>query len=195
MAAKITVLAVDVWDYFQDAKSDLESHMHQIASNPEYGIDVYITENCGLPNIVVTADDTQVYEESAVNAHDCQKTVEKIYDDYLTQKAIMSILGGDEEEPTALEVEDIIDEREIELDSAVYEFVMTAVQGAYIDDDAFDDILEDCKEHFLEYLARKHCLPIYRPMMLEYEDGEEEISEYPYEDMEFDDPNNPLYKA
>ena len=32
-------------------------------------------------------------------------------------------------------------------------------------------------------------------MMLEYEDGTEELSEFPYEDMEFDDPDNPLYKS
>lgn len=200
MAAKITVSASDVWGYFQDAKEDLKSHMHQIAGNPEYGVAIFVTEDSGLPSIVVTADDVQVYEETAVNAHDCQKTVEKIYDDYLTSKVIASLLGNeddDADELTALDIEDMIDERESELDAAVYEFVMTAIQDAYFDDctSDFDDICEDLKEHFLEYMARKHGLPVYRPMMLEYEDGTEEMSEYPYEDMEFEDPDNPLYKA
>lgn len=198
MAAKITVSASDVWGYFQDAREDLKSHMHQIAGNPEYGVAIFVTEDSGLPSIVVTADDVQVYEERAVNTHDCQKTVEKIYDDYLTSKVIASLSGGDDSDDlTALDIEDMIAEREGELDTAVYEFVMTATQGAYFDDHIsdFDDILEDLKEHFLEYMARKHELPVYRPMMLEYEDGTEEISEYPYEDIEFEDPDNPLYKT
>ena len=198
MAAKITVSASDVWGYFQDAKEDMKSHMHQIAGNHEYGVEIFVTEDSGLPSIVVTADDVQVYEETAVNAHDCQKTVEKIYDDYLTSKVIASLSGVDDDDDlTATDIEDMIDERETELDAAVYEFVMTALQGAYFDDytSDFDDICEDLKEHFLEYMARKHGLPVYRPMMLEYEDGTEELSEFPYEDMEFDDPDNPLYKS
>lgn len=199
MAAKITVSASDVWGYFQEAKEDLKSHMHQIAGNPEYGVVIFVTEDQSLPSIVVTVDDVPVYEETAVDVLNCQKTVEKIYDDYLTSKIFASLLGGDDdsEELTALDIEDMIDERESELDAAVYEFVMTAIQGAYFDDytSDFDDICEDLKEHFLEYMARKHGLPVYRPMMLEYDDGTEEMSEYPYEDMEFDDPDNPLYKA
>lgn len=200
MAAKITVSASDVWGYFQDKKENLKSYMHQIASNPEYGVAIFVTEDSGLPSIVVTADNVQVYEETTVNEHDCEKTVDKIYDDYLTSKVINSLVDNDDGESddlTALEIEDMIDERENELDAAVYEFLMTVVQDAYIDDytSDFDDIVEDLKEHFLEYIARKHGLPVYRPMMLEYEDGTEEMSEYPYEDMEFDDPDNPLYKA
>lgn len=198
MAAKITVSASDVWGYFQENTEDLKSHMHQIAGNSEYGVEIYITDDCGLPSIVVTADDVQVYDETAVNAHNCQKTVEKIYDEYLTSKAIKALAGEEDDELTALEIEDMIYERESELDDAVYEFVMTAIiQGSYFGESIsdFDDICEDLKEHFLEYMARKHGLAVYRPMMLEYEDGTEEMSEYPYRDMEFDDPDNPLYKT
>ena len=201
MNAEIIVQASEVWGYFQDEREDLKSHMHQIAGNPEYGVAIFVTEDSGLPSIVVTADDVQVYEETAVSAHDCQKTVEKVYDDYLTSKAIDSLSAHDDTVDaslTALEIEDMIDERESELDAATYEFLLAAVQGAYIDDYAsgdFDDVIDDLKEHFLEYMARKHGIPVYRPMMLEYEDGTEELSEYPYEDMEFDDPDNPLYKV
>lgn len=195
MSAKITVSPSDVWDYFQNTKDDLKTHMHQIADNDEYGIAIFVTEDSGLPNIVVTADDVQVYEETSVNEFDCRETAVKIYDDYLTPKAIDILSSSDDS--SSLDVEDIIDLRETELDNAVYEFIMTAIQGAYFDDYtiAFDDICDDLKEHFLEYMARKHGLPVYRPMILEYEDGIEEMSEYPYEDMEFDDPDNPLYKT
>lgn len=104
---------------------------------------------------------------------------------------------AEEDELTDLEIEDMISERESELDCAVWELLETVLQGVYCDDccEDFDDMLDDLKEHFLEYMARKHDLPVYRPMILEYDDGTEELSEYPYEEMEFDDPDNPIYNA
>lgn len=198
MAEKITVLAENVWAYFQKEKEDLKSHMHKIAGYPEYGVEIYVTENRGLPSIVVTADDEQVYEETAVNEHDCKQTVSTIYDNYLTSKVIDSLWDSvsNDDDLTQIEIEGMIDDREAELDNAVYDFLMTVVQGVYIDDPTIDldDVLEDLKEHFLEYMARKHGIPVYRPMMLEYDDGSEELSEYPYDDLEFDDPDNPIYK-
>lgn len=198
MAAKITVSASDVWGYFQDTKDDLKSHMHQIAGNPEYGVEIFVTEDSGFPSIVVTEDDVQVYEEITVSEDDCRETVDKIYNDYLTLSVINYLSGSDNDESddlTALEIEDMINEREEELDAATYDFLTTAVQGEYLDKSEFDDIVDDLKEHFLEYIARKHDLPVYRPMMLEYEDGTEEMSEYPYDNMEFEDPDNPIYKS
>ena len=53
-----------------------------------------------------------------------------------------------------------------------------------------EDVIEDCKEHFLEYMYRKHHLDIYRPMELEDDDGVF-FKEYPYEYIEFSDA--PLY--
>lgn len=200
MASKIDITPTEIWDFFQENKERLGTVMRPIAENPEYGVEIYLTEDSGLPSIIVTADDEQVYEETAVNEHDCEKTAEKIYDTYLTEKAI-SVLTEEveEDELTDLEIEDMISERENELDCAVWEFLETVLQGAYCDDccenENFDDMLDDLKGHFLEYMARKHDLPIYRPMILEYDDGTEEMSEYPYEEMEFDDPDNPIYNA
>lgn len=197
MSVKISINAIDVWGYFQKFKIELKSYMHTIACNPDYGIEVSVTEKAGLPSIVVTADDTQIYEETAVSQHDCEKTVEKIYDEYLTDKVLNILMGDfDDEELTYPEVEDMITEREEELDFAIYDFAMTVLQNTYceISGTNFDIILDDLKEHFLEYMARKHGIPIYRPMFLEYEDGTEAVSEYPYEDMEFNDEDNPIYK-
>ena len=60
------------------------------------------------------------------------------------------------------------------------------------DEDIIATAADDIKEHVLEYIARKHRLPIYRPMYLEGEDGKDFYSEYPYEEMIFD--YNPIYE-
>ncbi len=195
MDSKIIISETEVWDYFQECKEDLKTHMHKIAENAEFGIEIYITEDVGFPNIVVTADNVQVFEETAISENDCQKTVSKIFDDYLTSKVVTTLLGKEgEDKSTEADIEDTIAEREEEIDCLVWDFVAGLTDGAYVDGIDLDKVLDDCKEHFLEYIARKHGIPIYRPMILEYEDGTEEVEDYPYEHMEFDDEDNPIYK-
>ena len=45
------------------------------------------------------------------------------------------------------------------------------------------DVIDDLKEHVLEYMHRKHNFNIYRPMVVEYDDGSEEYLEYPYDSL------------
>ena len=199
---EISVQSSGVWDYFQKNRQKLKTHMHQIARELDYGIEIFVTEESGCPSIVVTADDSQIYEEVVVDEKDCEETVAKVYNRYLTHNSILSTMIGDEDEEyeegqmSELEIQETIEDRELELDDAVYAFLASAV-GSYYDTDIanknIDDIVDDLKEHFLEYIARKHNLPVYRPMFLEFEDGVEELCEYPYENMEFED-DNPIYK-
>ena len=101
----------------------------------------------------------------------------------------------DDEEYTRYEEESEIDEREAEIYEAVVSFLSTILEtdiDSFVDD--ADLIYEDCAEHFLEYLSRKWGFEIRRPMYLEDENGEEFYEEYPYECMEFEDEDNPIYK-
>lgn len=191
MDVNITILPSDIWDYFQKSRDELRSCMHQIASNPAYGIEICLTEASGFPNIVVTADDVQVYQETVFDTQNCKAVVTKIYNDFLTSK-VLDILSDEPYDLSAFEFQDSIYEREEELDAAIYDFVAAVVSKNWLEE-RFEAICDDLKEHFLEYMARKHGARIYRPMILEYEDGTEAMSEYPYEEMIFDDPDNPLY--
>lgn len=197
MAQKIIIEPKKLWDYYLQRKSSLESTMFEIANNEQYGIAVYLSENeQHQPCITVEADDSEVYSERIVSETDAEKTCSKIYDEYLSDKVvdILTEMANDEEE-SLLEQQDAIEEREMELDIAVSEFISAVLGGdAYLDGEDFDDVIEDCKDHFLEYLARKHGLDIFRPMVLEDEDGEDFYEEYPYECMEFDDGDNPIYQ-
>lgn len=199
--SSVIVEAKDVWAYFNSHKKELTQIMHQIARNEDCEVDIYLTEKNGTPNIVATHADLELYSERCLNPEDCRRTVERIYNEYLDDTVINKVMqfyvgdDDDEEELSKLEIEDMISERETELDAAIVDFLTVVLEG-YIDESTadFDDICDDLKEHFLEYIARKHDLPIRRPMYLEYEDGSEELEEYPYENMEFDDEDNPMYK-
>lgn len=190
MAENIIIEADDVWDYFRRHKAELRNEVHIIAENDEYGVSVSLTEEREYPLVTVYVDDYLYDEESALSKDDCTKVVEDLYDRYLTS----NILTLDEEE-SAFTQEDAISEREIELDDAFISLLDSILEGGIdsVVEDA-DEVYEDIKDHVLEYIARKHKLPIYRPMMLEDEDGEEFFTEYPYECMIFDDEDNPVYK-
>lgn len=185
MACKIYVPASEVCGFFLKNKKRLEAGAELIAENCEYGVEVFLAEALGLPKIEVYADDDLVYEEAVIDRECCAETVEDIYDTYLTDN-VVKILSGENE----ISQDDEIDQRETELDMLVTDFITGVMStGGYFDSGAADadEIVDDCKEHFLEYLARKHGLRVYRPMYLEDEDGNEFFDEYPYECMEFDD--------
>lgn len=197
MSEQITVTPSEVWNYYYAHKQDLKTHMHLIASNEDYGVEIYITDENNDPCIVVTADDRQVFSDTAITLKDCGDLATKVYDDYLTDKAL-DILTTPAEQEEELTEEEAINLRESEIDCAVYNFLTEVLEG-YVDLDSrhTDEICDDLKEHFLEYMYRKHDLPIRRPMYLIFdEDGKEveEFVEFPYEEMEFEDEDNPIYK-
>lgn len=197
MAQKIILQPDEVWDYFVEHEEECGECMFEIASCSEYGIVVYLSRSSkGVGYISVEADYQEVYNEEIIDSEDTKKTVQKVYDDYLTDKVI-EILSDIEsqENDTRQEQENEIAMREEELDNLIWDFVMGVFGGeTYADFDCTGEVLDDLKDHFLEYMYRKHGFDIYRPMVLEDEDGTDFFEEYPYEHMEFDDEDNPMYK-
>lgn len=196
-SSNILIEASEVWDYFNKNKSDLLNSMHMIAECEEYGIEIYVTEKKGFPEFIVNADDVEVYCENAVNSKDCETTANHIYEDYLTEKAISKLLESEtdiekisEEELREMEIE----QREDEIDMAIWDALSIILDNGTYCLAETNEICEDVKEHLLEYLYRKWGLEIYRPMVIEFNDGSEEYKEYPYEYLEFEHKDNPIYK-
>lgn len=190
----IYVTAEDVWDYYEDNLHDLEKSMHKIAENVDYGVTVYLTDDMGFPSVVVDADGETVYQDFICTPKDCEETISKIYENFLSAKAISNLANidivCDDDAPdlSLTDLEDEIEERELEIEDALWMFLDTVLGGdAVLEITGTDEAFEDIKEHFLEYLARKHGLPVRRPMFLTDENGEDFYEEYPYEHMIFDD--------
>ena len=182
----IAIQPHELWDYYKEKKDDLRTSMHRVASNSDYGVEIYITVGDEWPEIVVYVDGEEEFSEILVGSSYCWKTAEEIYEKFLTSKA-MDSFGDDEsqEEDELIAIE----EREQELDDAVRQFYLAVIGGEpYYDGDDMEEMLEDLKERFLEYMAREWEVPIFRPMRMEdIETGEEFYEEYPYECMEFED--------
>lgn len=201
MPENIKIRASEVWDYFHKYQSEFEDKMEQIAARVDYGVDIFLTSDHGFPNIVVMHDDLNVYEETIYGKKYCANAVSDIYDRFLTGNAFSELAGvdtqqkstDDSDNASVLEEQDAIAESEAYLDEAVLEFLTAVLDTANLNL-CDDEIIEDVKDHFLEYLFRKHRLGIFRPMFLDYGNGDVRLEEYPYENMVFSDENNPIYK-
>lgn len=75
--------------------------------------------------------------------------------------------------------EEIIEEREEELDVAIEDFVITVTDDS-VPLENYEEIIRDLKEHFLAYMYKKHGLEPFRPMILYDEDKTEHYEEFPY---------------
>lgn len=197
---KIDVESSEIWDYSLEHEDELSRNQHLMAENDDYGMEVWLTMANGSPELIVECDGNEIYREDIFNEKDAKRTADRIYDDYLSIKAIETMTDSEDktvyiEDESEEEYDDeqmLIDEREEEIDAAVRDFVnIVSDTGCY---NLTDETVDDLKEHFLEYMHRKLGISIYRPMYLEDADtGEDYFTEYPYDDMVFED-DNPIYK-
>ena len=195
---RVYVQPCDLWGYFEDNFEALCCEFEIAAENQD--VDIYICFGAD-------EDDRTLYIQAWIGDDlDDEITVEtdvaaeaalaEMYRRYLSDDAY----DDDEykDDNYTLTPKDIAIERERELNDALEDFIrvvsptdatkmMTSTEG----DKAFKDI----KEHFLEYLYRKHKVNIFRPMLMDYGDGCPEYEEYPYDNMEFDDETNPIYMS
>ena len=196
MMRNITVKPADIVEFYQKNKFRLSQEADDIAENEAIGVIIYLSDQNGRPMITVSADDMLVAEVST-GIDGLKDLVQTMYDTYLDEQSFISAMteGEDDGEYDEEELaEALINEREDELDAAVDDFLATVLQtNGYEYDSAIDKIHDDVKEHFLEYLARKFKIELYRPMYLEDENGEDFFEEYPYDCMEFEDETNPIY--
>ena len=197
----IIIQSHDIWDYCIDHEEELKNVSHIVATNKDYGVEVLVSvEDDETPYVSVQVDDEEIYGKYMTNRVQAHDIMSEIYEKYLYRALeTMSGLIGEEKESDdddeELDEEEEIREREKNLDDAIL-YLYSEVTG---DDTIFpgkelENVLNDLKEHFLEYMARKHNLEVYRPMFLYKEDGEKYFTEYPYEEIIFEDEDNPLYK-
>jgi hypothetical protein len=197
---RIDVEASEIWDYSLEHEDELSRNQHLMAENDDYGMEVWLTMVNGSPELIVECDGNEIYREDIFNEKDAKRTADRIYDDYLSIKAIETMTDSEDktvyiEDESEEEYDDeqmLIDEREEEIDAAVRDLVnIVSDTGCY---NLTDEAVDGLKEHFLEYMHRKFGISIYRPMYLEDADtGEDYFTEYPYDDMVFED-DNPIYK-
>lgn len=187
--ANIIIEAKDIWEYFKEHRAELVHDMVTVAENDDFDVIIYLTNDGNKPCLMIESSNVQSTEFSIDDEASCEITATEVYDTYLTDKIIEVI--AEEEMEADLELEATMEEREADITS----FFERLIEDLFPDEpilytDLMSDLVEDCKEHLLEWFYRKHGLSVYRPMELEDDEGVF-VEDYPYECMEFDP--NPMY--
>ena len=187
----------ELWGYYMKNQSEFQNLLVLIASHDNYGLEIFATRSLGQFKVEVHGDDVLLYEEDIVSAHDCNRTISRIYDEYLTDNVTSMLPDAEEDDEDDEEVDSNAEEielREEELE-CLFNDLFIGILGTQNLNKLDDKVVEDIREHMLEYMARKHMIEIYRPMYLEDENGGEDFFvEYPYPFMVFEDEDNPMYK-
>lgn len=187
----------EVWDYYLENYYDGAMLYEVIAEYEDCGIIIVAsTDKTGGLEVNVGVDGIEMFSECIINEPDCIRTVTKVYDEYLTESFVNDSINKEDDVEIFTQEEEnqiLIEEREDELDLLVSDFC-NGVIGFNSKYELTDEQLDDIKEHFLDYLYRKHDVNVYRPMYLEDEKGEDFFEEYPYPCMVFEDEDNPIYQ-
>lgn len=194
---QIYIPADDVWSFFQSNIDRLKKEMVVIAENENTKYAVYLTEDKGYPSFAVCKDDEKLeYEEGAISETDCAETAKRCFARYLFPVVVDNPRGiskntwyEDEEEEvlTERDMQDIIYEREDELQLALCDFLSVALNldgdpVELVEDECGMPLVNEILDHFLEYLGVDQHLEIYRPMFLiDDETGCEIYTGYPYD--------------
>lgn len=186
-----------VWAYFLNHEKDYGSTMELIASNDEFGVNIYLTADHGMAQVVVEIDGVDSVEEYMADYVDCVSTMSEVYNTYLydfVNEVAKSDCATDSASSIEEDREEEIEIREDSLFDAAFDFLEVVLEGSIKYSDAtINAMVEDCKDHFVEYIARKFGKNVYRPMYLVDENGESFYTENPYPQMIFDDEDNPIY--
>lgn len=207
MAFEVNMKPEQLWPCFHNRIDRFMEEMVEIACNEETNTVIFLTEENMYPYIYVYRNDKRVYQEIITNEEDAEKTLLKIYMKWLYP--IMVVVDAEDgedadgEEPDdtppfewdasdpehyemfmeeASERERVIRNAFEDLLAVLTEDAMVAAEMFGDDSDQSDHIID----HIVQYLAIDCGVRIRRPMVIFDEDeGEEVLSEYPYNDYKF----------
>lgn len=186
MSKRIYVEPECVWEYFKQNEKDIDNSMVVIAENTKYGVEVYISKRGLCPELLVALDTEEIDSQVCIGEEECADIARYFYEEYLSDESA-GVLLGDFEDTSPSDEAMMIDDRELEIDDAVYALLYTLLGDEGIEYGYIDDLCEDLKDRMCSFLYTDYDISIYRPMYLETEDGTNEFYEYPYPEMDSDD--------
>lgn len=169
----------DVWQYYIDHTDELRIRMKLVARNNEFDTEIQIGEQGDLLTAYVYLSDEEVATEEMINAFDAKTTINRLCEEYISNAK--NFVEERQSQQELDDEEDMIETRELEMDDAAYDFLVTILGEAFdVHSKETQEILEDLKDCICSMLYEKHGIEVYRPMYIADESGNEEFCLYPY---------------
>lgn len=189
MGVQIHVPADQIWEFYKENEERLKSEFVLVAENTDTDYAVYLTDEKDDPVLAAAKTDGEVErKETCHDADSCEETAWIMYHSYLfpitVAKSESNDNGKSDDTSDRSDIDDMIYERHDELILAASDFLDTVLQLDGTEESSLSvcgsDMIEDLLEGMLESLS-ENGVPVYRPMFVEDEDGNEVFVEFPYE--------------
>lgn len=189
MGVQIHVPADQIWEFYKENEERLKSEFVLVAENTDTDYAVYLTDEKDDPVLAAAKIDGEVErKETCHDADSCEETAWIMYHSYLfpitVEKSESNDNEGLDDSSERSDIDDMIYERHDELILAASDFLDAVLQLNDTEESSLSvcgtDMIEDILEGMLESLS-ENGIPVYRPMFVEDEDGNEVFVEFPYE--------------
>ncbi len=191
-----------------------------IAEDMEKGICIYLYDSKLTPKITVFQNGELKCAVTVDNMGEVDVNIQSVYDMFFGENAdLPSPIPDDDEAPYEygdddvppddydpdtdgamdmddMSEDDIIEENELHIRDSMTDFcseILGCTRNEFRSD--YGAELPRLVDNILELMARKFEMPVYRPMRLQAEDGSYFMSEFPYDEMIFDNDDNSLLES
>lgn len=164
-----------------------------VAVDDEVIIQFY--DSGGSPTFLISYDNEPIDEVTA-EPGELVEVAKSMYHLYICEESgehpLITVTADPPEKPDAEESEHVLSPLELDHEEEINENEVNLYQAvvnflhAVLDIDPVtimsehEDVVEDFTEHALKYLYLRHGFDIYRPMVLEMDDGAEVYKDFPY---------------
>lgn len=169
-----------IWDLFCENRDRLSKELVLIAEDDELGLEVCVTEENGALLFVVLDGGQIEFKGSRYDRTSSEATLQFIYDSFFKSSKTES----EEVNVSRDDYEDKIYEREDELYLAAADFLSVLL----CKDDPFEvqdlhgeEFIDEFVDYICEYLRNECGISVYRPVIIDLDDGTEEFEDYPYD--------------
>lgn len=166
----------NVWSFFKENKKELSDKFLLLAEDVEREIEIYITEENGLPYFIADVENTRQYEERSYGEENCVTVYKELLFFYGIEDD-----GGSTDATNNNEVslsED--DEERIEEIRLAMEDVFYSLVGCQAEELGLSsENLMDMADVIESYIYDNFGYPIRHPMILVDDEGIESVVQYP----------------
>lgn len=166
----------NVWSFFKENKKELSEKFLLLAEDVERDIEIYITEENGLPYFIAEVEGTRQYEERSYGEENCVTVYKELLFFYgIEDENGFTEVSSKDEVSLSEDDEERIEEIQLAMEEVFYALVgCQAEELGLLAEDLMGlaDVIES-------YIYENYGYPIRHPVIIVDDEGNESVVQYP----------------
>lgn len=164
----VNVQPSEVWEFFQQNRKELSEKYLLVASSDDGQVEIYITEENGMPFFTVDVNGECESEADCVSKVNAENNYRELIGLFLEDEA-----GSEIFQPDDL---DRLDEINCAADDFIRVLIECSPEYACLEERDLDDIVSIVEQHLYDVYG----ISVRHPTIVENENGDAQVIQYPY---------------